>query len=69
MQTGQNIGGWIYGNRSVAPDIDADEFAAALSRVVGSGAEAEGYRSRTLEISALCKEAGGRILELTTQQR
>ena len=35
----------IYGNRSVAPDIDADEFPVALSRVVGNGPEAEGYRS------------------------
>lgn len=65
----------IYGNRSVAPDVDADEFAAALSRVVGNGPEAEGYRSRALEISALCRAAGGRraavdrILELATQQR
>jgi len=65
----------IYGNRGVAPDIDAEEFAAALSRVVGDGPEAEGYRSRALEIRALCQVAGGRraavdrILELTTQQR
>jgi len=63
----------VFGNRSVAPDIDADEFAAALSRVVGPGPEAEGYRSKALEISGLCRAAGGRraavdrILELTTQ--
>jgi len=65
----------IYGNRSAAPDIDADEFAAALSRLVGPGSEAQGYKSRALEISGLCRAAGGRraavdrILELATQQR
>jgi UDP:flavonoid glycosyltransferase YjiC (YdhE family) len=65
----------IYGNRSVAPGIDADEFAAALSRVVGPGPEAERYKNRALEISGLCKAAGGRkaavdrILELTTQHQ
>lgn len=65
----------IYGNKRVAPDIDADEFAAALSRIVGLGPEAEGYRIRALEISGLCKAAGGRkaavdrILELVTHQR
>lgn len=63
----------IYGNKGVAPDIDADEFAAALSRVVGPGPEAEAYRTRALEISDLCKAAGGRraavdrILELATR--
>jgi UDP:flavonoid glycosyltransferase YjiC (YdhE family) len=63
----------VYGNRSSAPDIDAEEFAAALSRTVGPGPEAEGYRSRALEISGLCRAAGGRkaavdrILELTIQ--
>jgi hypothetical protein len=62
----------IYGNKGVAPDIDADEFAAALCRVVGPGPEAEGYRARALEISDLCRTAGGRkaavdrILELAT---
>lgn len=65
----------VYGNKGVAPDIDADEFAAALSRVVGPGPEAEGFRTRTLEISGLCRAAGGkraavdRILELATYQR
>ena len=63
----------IFGNRSVAPDIDADELADALSRIIGPGTEAERYRSRALEISELCRAAGGRraavdrILELTTQ--
>lgn len=62
----------VYGNKSVAPAVDADEFAAALSRVVGPGPEAEGYRTRAVEISGLCRAAGGRraavdrILELAT---
>ena len=62
----------IYGNKAVAPDIDAGEFAAA---VVGPGPEAEGYRTRALEISGLCRAAGGRraavdrVLELATHQR
>lgn len=65
----------IYGNRGVAPDIDADEFATALSRIVGPSPEAEGYRSKAAEISGLCRAAGGRkaavdrILELTTQRK
>lgn len=65
----------IYGNKGVAPDIDADEFAAALSRVAGPGPEVENYRTRALEISGLCREAGGRraavdrILELATHER
>lgn len=64
----------IYGNKGVAPDIDADEFAAALYRVAGPSFEAEAYRTRALEISGLCRAAGGRraavdrILELTAQQ-
>lgn len=65
----------IFGNRGVAPDIDADEFATGLSRIVGPGPEAEEYRTKALEIGMLCRAAGGcraavdRILELTTQQQ
>jgi len=65
----------IYGNKGVAPDIDADEFAAALRRVAGPGREAEDYRARALEVSGLCRAAGGRraavdrILELSTQHQ
>jgi hypothetical protein len=54
----------IYENRSVAPDIDADEFSAAPPRVVGNGPEAEGHRSRVLKISGLCRAAGGEQLPL-----
>ena len=69
----RNIG--IFGNRRAAPDIDPDEFAAALSRIVGPGPETERYKSRAMEISKLCRAAGGRraavdrILELTTQRQ
>lgn len=39
----------IFGNRSVVP----------VSRIVGTGPEAERYRSRALEISGLFRTAGG----------
>ena len=65
----------IYRNKSAAPDIDADEFAAALSRIFGPSPGAQGYRFKALEISGLCRTAGrrraavDRILGLATQQR
>ena len=54
----------IYGNRSLALDTDVDEFAAALSWVVGTGPKIKGYRSSALGISGLCRAAGGEELPL-----
>ncbi|KAF9644592.1 hypothetical protein BDM02DRAFT_893912 [Thelephora ganbajun] len=64
------VGIGIYGNRSVAPDIDATEFGAAISRLLSSSEEAEKFVRRAKEIRAICREAPGKkdavakILEL-----
>ena len=34
----------IYGNKNVAPDIEAVEFGAAVTRLVRPGGELEGFR-------------------------
>ena len=60
----------IYGNRSVAPDIDATEFGAAISRLVSPSEEAEKFVQKAKEIGELCRGAPGKkgavakILEL-----
>ncbi|KAJ7585021.1 hypothetical protein C8J56DRAFT_140957 [Mycena floridula] len=50
----------VYGNRNVAPDVEAVEFGKAVSRVVGGGKEALGFRESASRVSQLCREAGGR---------
>jgi UDP:flavonoid glycosyltransferase YjiC (YdhE family) len=64
------IGIGIYGNRSVAPDIDATEFGAAISRLLSPREEAEKFVQTAKEIGELCRGAPGKkgaaakILEL-----
>jgi len=49
----------IYGNKKVAPDIEAVEFGAAVTRVVGPGKESEGFRERARAVGEVCRRAGG----------
>ena len=64
------VGIGIYGNRSVAPDIDPTEFGAAVSRLLSPNEEAERFARRAKEIGELCRAAPGKkgavvkILEL-----
>jgi 2-acylglycerol O-acyltransferase 1 len=68
------VGIGIYGNQSVAPDIDAVEFGAAISRLLSPGEEAEKFVRRAKEIWELCRAAPGKkgvatkILELAEDE-
>jgi UDP:flavonoid glycosyltransferase YjiC (YdhE family) len=63
------VGIGIYGNRSVAPGIDATEFGAAVSRLFAPG-EAEKFTWKAKEVGEACRMAPGKkgvvakILEL-----
>ena len=50
----------IYGNRNVAPDIEAVEFGVAVARLVRPGGESEGFRTRAKVVAEACRKAGGR---------
>ena len=50
----------IYGNKKVAPDIEAVEFGAAVARLIQSGNESEGFRTRAKAVAEACRKAGGR---------
>ena len=54
----QGIG--IYGNKNVAPDIEAIEFGAAVARLVRPGEELEGFRARAKAVGESCRKAGGK---------
>jgi UDP:flavonoid glycosyltransferase YjiC (YdhE family) len=54
------VGIGIYGNRSVAPDIDAMEFGAAISRLLSPSEEAEKFTQKAKEIGELCRVAPGK---------
>ena len=64
------VGIGIYGNRSVAPDIDAAEFGAAVSRLLSPDKEAKKFARKAREIGEACRMAPGKkgavakILEL-----
>ena len=64
------VGIGIYGNRSLAPDIDATEFGAAISRLLSPSEEAEKFAQKAKAIGELCRSAPGKkgavakILEL-----
>lgn len=68
------VGIGIYGNRTVAPGIDAAEFGAAISRLLSPGEESEKFARRAHEIGELCRAAPGkkgavaRIMELFEDQ-
>jgi UDP:flavonoid glycosyltransferase YjiC (YdhE family) len=63
------VGIGIYGNQSVAPEIDVTEFGAAVSRLLVPG-EAEKFARKAKEVGEACKMAPGKkgvaakILEL-----
>ena len=50
----------IYGNRNVAPDIEAVEFGTAIWRLVRPGEELEGFRTRAKAVAEVCRKAGGK---------
>lgn len=54
------LGIGIYGNRSVAPDIDATEFGAAIARLLFPSEEADEISSRAKEIGIACRNAPGK---------
>lgn len=64
------VGIGLYGNRSVAPGIDATELGAAISRLLSPGEESERFARRAKEIGEICRGAPGKkgatakILEL-----
>jgi len=50
----------IYGNKRVAPDIEANEFGAAVARLVRPGEELKGFRTRAKVVGEACRKAGGK---------
>ena len=50
----------IYGNKNVAPDIEAVEFGTAVSRLVRPGKESEGFKTRARVVAEACRKAGGK---------
>ena len=50
----------IFGNKSVAPDIETVEFGTAIARLVKAGKESEEFGARTQQIGELCRKAGGK---------
>jgi 2-acylglycerol O-acyltransferase 1 len=68
------VGIGIYGNQSVAPDIDAVELGAAISRLLSPSEEAQKFARRAKEIGELCRAAPGKkgvaakILELAEDE-
>ena len=54
------VGIGIYGNRNVAPDIDATEFGAAISRLLSPGKEGEKFSQKAKEIGEDCRMAPGK---------
>ena len=54
------VGIGIYGNRSVAPEIDATELGAAISRLLSPSEEAKKFSQKAKEIGELCRAAPGK---------
>ena len=50
----------IYGNKKVAPDIEAVEFGAAVARLVRPGKESEGFKTRAKAVGEACRKSGGK---------
>ena len=50
----------IYGNKKVAPEIEAVEFGTAIARLVQPGGESEGFRTRAKAVAEACRKGGGR---------
>lgn len=54
------LGIGIYGNKKVAPDIEAVEFGTAIARLVLPGRESEEFRTRAKAVAEACRKAGGK---------
>ena len=54
------LGIGIYGNKNVAPDIEAVEFGTAVARLVRPGNESEEFRTRAKIVAEACQKAGGK---------
>ena len=54
------LGIGIYGNKKVAPGIEAVEFGVAVARLVRPGKESEAFRMRARVVSEACRKAGGK---------
>ena len=54
------LGIGIYGNKKVAPGIEAVEFGAAVARLLRPGKELEGFRTRAKTVAEACRKAGGK---------
>ena len=69
------VGIGIYGNRSVAPEIDGTEFGAAISRLLSPSGEAKKFALKAKEIGEICRGAPGKkgavskILELVEDEK
>ena len=50
----------IHGNKKVAPGMEANEFGAAVTKLVRPGKESEGFRTRAKAVAELCRKAGGK---------
>jgi len=50
----------IYGNKNVAPDIEAVEFETAVARLVRPGEESKAFRVRAKAVAEACRMAGGK---------
>ena len=63
------LGIGVYGNKSVAPEIDGTEFGNALLKVVGREDRANEIRAKAEEVGRICQRSGGRRLaaELVTK--
>jgi len=60
------LGVGIYGSRSTAPHIGAEEFAKALNAIVGSGPKADAMRGRAKELGEDCARSEGRVVACET---
>ena len=54
------LGIGIYGNKSVAPGIEAAKFGMAVARLIQPGKKSEGFRTRAKAIAEACRKAGGK---------
>lgn len=54
------LGIGIYGNKEVAPGIEAVEFGAAVARLVRPGKESNEFRARAKAVAEACRDAGGK---------
>lgn len=52
------LGIGVYGNKAMAPMVDAEEFGNALLRAMGD----EALREKAQAIGKLCQRSGGRRL-------